>query len=267
MIKIVLASERTRRAFSTTMIILLAAVYFYEFPLYGLLYCYDLYQGLGGLDSGPSISFLDYALILVAVAMLIYIYLNPRDYVVSQDGGLAFKIVRKGKVKGTLSKKEITALGFKAYSKRRTQSRSSEFVAYHKIYCVADPSVVFYDSVSSSWWRTEKRVANKLERQLGRIDWHDKDGVLGGAPPRMPHESAPPPPEKNDLLQEKQRSKPPKVVKAYGSRLVMTAIFFAFSTAFWSGGYRVVAGVFAVVSTLLLIDLVLTLFGFGQQAD
>ena len=262
---LILAPERRRRVFTALILILAALVYFYEYPLYGLLYLYSSYHELSGMEGPPAFQAMDYGFVSASAAILLFVYLRPRSYIRSDSTGQRFDVSVKGRPAGTVSLDDLRKLEFKSYAEREGRSRSRSWRSCVKIHCLKKPEVVFYDAVMSLNWRREKRLARRLEEQLGPIEWKDKDGILTGR--------ADPEREKRLERREKQwekaaartRSRPPAVVKAYGARFFFALVFAGFGAAFWHAGYVIPAWVFLGLSGLLAVDLALTWLGFGQK--
>jgi len=262
---LILASERRRRVITVVVLGIVALAYFYEYPLYGLLYCYASYHGLSGMEGIPPFQAQDYGFVLACAGVLLFVYLGPRSYLRPDRTRGHFDVVLKGRSAGTVSLEDLRRLEFKCYSERERRSRSSGWRSCVKISCTRNPEVVFYDAVMTWNWRREKRLARKLERQLGAVEWKDKDGILTGRPDpareaRIKRREA-----QLETIAARRRRRAPVVVKAYGARIAFASIFAGFGVAFWHGDVAVAAWIFLGLAGLLVVDLGLSWLGVGQK--
>lgn len=224
--RIILATERRRRVVTLVSTLLVAQAYFYEYPLYVLLKVYSQYQGWGGLNPVPGLTNLDYVFIFICVSVIAFVYLRPRSYLRSDGGGQTFTLYRKGASVDTISKSNLSTLVVKTVYKRRSPSRDSSFTGSTKIYSSKNPEIIFYDAVPTRLWWYEKRLARRIERQLGGgVTWVDEDGILSGVANPEREARVKRREEQMKGIAEKSRRTPPKIVKAYGFRLFLLLVF------------------------------------------
>ena len=97
--------------------------------------------------------------------------------------------------------------------------------------------------------------------------WVDKTAILSGreSPDRVAQVQKRP--DQIDKAAARSRRKPPEVVKAYGMHVTMAIIFTGFAIPFWMAGYVYAAGIFGGLAAIILVGLVLTLLGFGQNVS
>lgn len=259
--RIPLAGERRRRVIAVVVALVLVAVYFYEYPLYALLYLYDQYHGLGGLESAPVFQTRDGAFLAICVAGLLSVVWRSRHYLRS-DGTGSFLVFRGGVASESVTKTDLTRLEIKHEYRRRTRSLDTGFTSSVKIFSSSRPDILFYDAFPSRYLWRERRVARVLERQLGGVAWLDDDGLLSkpasaaisagvfGPPAAPPRES----------------TKPPRIDKAYGARTFFILVFCGFAAAFGYQGYGIAAGAFGVLAGIMALDMILAMCGIGQRA-